>query len=270
MIDRYLSINKSFGSPFVFCLTGRGFYSEINNLLNAVIYGLVHERRLIVDEALFAGLRWQSLFATNLPAGSAEVIKRVPADWIVTGVSSPNFATIQQWANDQYETQAPLSLPVMNMSGNFFHIKSEIARMLTPPLTSPILPAGLAEPFAAVHIRRGDKTEGYRDGKNNLIIEGEETGPGAYIEKLAGEAPEIRSIFVMTDDFQTVEDLKNIGRDYTICTHCEHEEKGYRQTEFWSLEPTQKTDRIRRLIAEMQIAAASAVFLGGYKSNVAR
>lgn len=270
MINQYLSINKSFDSPFVFCLTQRGFYSEINNLLNAVMFGLVHERRLVVDECLFGGLKWQSLFATNLPVGSAEVIARVPADWIVSGVFSPNFSTIQKWADDRFRSRAPLAFPLLGMSGSLFHVKCEVARTLTRPPISPTFPTGLSEPFAAVHIRRGDKTEGFRGAQNSLIIEGDEIDPSAYIEKLANEAPEISSIFAMTDDFQMIEDLKNVGRDYAISTLCEREENGYWQPEFSSLEPPEKTHRIRRLIAEVQIASASSIFLGGYKSNVAR
>ena len=83
-------------------------------------------------------------------------------------------------------------------------------------------------------------------------------------------APEIKSIFVMTDDYRVIDDFRKVGRDYSIHTLCRREETGYSQLEFSSLDPVRKTDQIRRLIAETQIAASSDVFLGGYKSNVAR
>lgn len=271
MINKYLSVNESFSSPFVFRLTQRGFYSEINNLLNAVMFGLAHERRLVVDENQFGGLEWRNLFATSLPVGTTEVTAEVTADWMISGVFSPGFSAIQKWANDRFTSPGALSFPQLGMSGSFFHVKCELARMLTRPPSLPVvLPAGLAEQFAAVHIRRGDKTEGFVSSKNQFIIEGDEVAPDVYIEKLANEAPEIRSIFVMTDDFKMIEDFRNAGRDYNICTFCEREENGYRQTEFWSLQPAEKTHRVRRLIAEVEIAAASSIFLGGYKSNVAR
>jgi|LakMenE01Jun11ns_1017448.scaffolds.fasta_scaffold9688224_1 hypothetical protein len=60
----YHQINSSYGDPFVFCLTGRGFYSEVNNLINAVLFGIVKKRRLYVDESRFAygSLQWADFF----------------------------------------------------------------------------------------------------------------------------------------------------------------------------------------------------------------
>lgn len=268
--NRYLTINSSFDSPFVYRLTRRGFYSEINNLLNAVVFGLAHERQLIVDQSRFSDLDWQCLFATQLPIASSELTEKVPANWVISGLSSRNFHKIRRWAKWRHYSRIPLRFPQMQMGGSMFQVKREIAQMLTRPLVAATFPAGLTEPFAAMHIRRGDKTEGNLNSKHRLIIEGDDIDPRFYIDKLMLKSPEIKSIFVMTDDYRMIEDLKLAGPDYSIFTFCSPEENGYRQPDFSSLEPVQKVDRIQRLIAETQIAAASSIFLGGFKSNVAR
>lgn len=267
---RYLEINASFGSPFVYSLTQRGFYSEINNLLNAVIFGLAHKRQLIVDQSQFDDLDWRCLFATELPFVSAELTERVPDEWIISGIHSPNFRKIRQWAKWRHNIRIPLWFPQMRIWGSMFDVKREIAQALTCPLLAATIPAGLTEPFAAMHIRRGDKTDGYMDGKQQLVIQGDDVDPRTYIDMLMLKSPEIKSIFVMTDNFRMIEDLKLAGPGYSISTLCNPEEMGYYQPAFSSLEPEQKADRIQRLIAETQIAAASSVFLGGYRSNVAR
>lgn len=268
--SHYLTINSSFGSPFVYSLTRRGFYSEINNLLNAVIYGLAHKRQLIVDQSQFNDLDWQCLFATELPVASSELTEKVPPDWVISGVHSPNFRKIREWAKWRHYIRIPMWFPRMRMWGNMFDVKREVAQMLTRPLVAATFPTGLTEPFAAMHIRRGDKTEGNLNSKQQLIIEGDDVDPRSYIDKLMLKSPEIRSIFVMTDDYKMIEDLKLTGQGYSIFTFCSPEESGYRQPAFSSLEPVQKAARIQRLIAETQIAAASSIFLGGFKSNVAR
>ena len=122
--------------------------------------------------------------------------------------------------------------------------------MLTRPLVSATLPAGLTSPFAAVHVRRGDKTEGYTDDRGQIVIEGDEVAPQVYVKRLIPYAPEIKSIFVMTDDYRVIDDFRKVGRDYSIHTLCRREETGYSQLEFSSLDPVRKTDQIRRLIAE--------------------
>lgn len=270
MINRYMELNKSFGSPFVYCLTRRGFFSEINNLLNAVAFGLSHRRRIIVGANQFNDLAWHDLFATPLPGASIGTIKKVSVDWYISGVASPKFGTIQHWVSHRHNSRLPLWLPQMRLLGSVFRVKRELTQMFPRPLVSATFPEDLTGPFAAVHIRRGDKTEGYTDTQERLIVEGDHISPRGYIGRLRVEAPEIKSIFVMTDDYRMVEELEQAGPDYSIHTLCRPEQAGYRQPEFSSLDQARKTDEIRRLIAEVHIAASSSIFLGGFKSNVAR
>lgn len=65
-IQRYRALNDSFGNPFVFALTDRGFFSEVNNLMDAMTYGLVLWRRLIVDQTAFGSRA--ATYQTGTPA----------------------------------------------------------------------------------------------------------------------------------------------------------------------------------------------------------
>src|SRR6516164_421004 len=90
---RYFELNEGYGSPFVFHLSYRGFYSEVNNLLNAVIYGLGNRRRLIVDESEWCGGRWTDFYTVSLPDAPASVVSTVPEEWVINSVFHPHFNT---------------------------------------------------------------------------------------------------------------------------------------------------------------------------------
>jgi hypothetical protein len=141
--------------------------------------------------------------------------------------------------------------------------------MLATPLLSYDIPNALTRPFAAFHIRRGDKVEGYViDGE--LIREGDNVAASAYVHLLNRRAPAVRSIFVMTDDYRCVEDVRTAAQGRIVQSLCLPSERGYRQDEFSALDGERKGASLRRLVAETEIAAASSLFIGGFKSNVAR
>ncbi len=269
LLSRYLTLNESFGSPFVFCLTKRGFYSEANNLLNAVMYGLQKKRRLIVDESQSDIADWTKFFASRLPTTATLSIADVPTEWNIAGAKHANFAKIRNFAERRHRFHLPIYVSDMGMLGRVLQVKRLLAAIITRPAAACEVPAGLAPKFAAFHIRRGDKTNGYRVGRK-LVIEGDSILPHAYLAMLARKAPDIKSIFVMTDDFTVVEEISQVGRGYNVITLCQSHQRGYSQDRFSSMSPVEKADDLKSLIAETQIAAASSIFIGGFKSNVAR
>jgi hypothetical protein len=65
----------------------------------------------------------------------------------------------------------------------------------------------LTHPYAAFHVRRGDKIKGYNSARG-LMVEGEDARLSAYIALLDRKAPEIKSIFLMTDDYRAADELR--------------------------------------------------------------
>lgn len=259
-LDRYLTLNQSYGSPFVFNLTQRGFYSEVNNLLNAVLFGLAKRRRLIVDQSGFEGQHWTDFFTADLPTAPSSLIRTVPKEWLVDGVTHPGFRLIRKWVTRRHTRFPWLWLPEIG-PGSVFDVKRSVARMLTTPRFSQDIPSELEPPFAAFHIRRGDKLD---------TREGDHVAASAYVDLLNRKAPEVRSIFVMTDDYRCVEEIQTASPERTVKSFCLPSERGYQQGEFSAMDVERKRASRKQLIAETQIAAASYLFIGGFKSNVAR
>ena len=284
-LNQYLTLNSGFGSPIVYKLTRRGFYSEINNLLNAVFYGLVTGRRLIADESDFQGLRWSDFFtaqlpglqrsdffAEHLPSSAAPTLRTIDPEWIIDGGRSRHFSTMRKFVMRLHDWHLPLWIPSMSLFGSVFRVKRELAAMLTKPLLVTSFPDGLTHPYAAFHVRRGDKIKGRwskSKGKRGMV-EGEDVPLSAYVELLDRKAPEIKSIFLMTDDYSAADELRSVKSGRALFTFAMPGEQGYEQPEFDAQSREYKVQSCLRLINETQIAAASSIFIGGFKSNVAR
>src|SRR5262249_26371765 len=117
--------------------------------------------------------------------------------------------------------------------------------------------------------RRGDKVSAYFFG-DKLVTEGDDISSSAYMDLLKRKAPSARSIFVMTDDYRSLEEFQAAGGLRRVFTLCTPSEQGYEQSDFSASTLQKKSDCLQRLLQEVQIAASSAVFIGGFKSNVAR
>jgi hypothetical protein len=269
LLDRYLAVNQSYSSPFVFKLTQRGFFSEVNNLLNAVLYGLAKRRRLIVDESGFEGQNWTDFFTASLPTAPSSLINTVPKEWFVDGVKHQGFYLIRKWAIRRHERFPFLWLPEIGLGGTVFRVQRSIARMLTTPRHPHDIPSELKRPFAAFHIRRGDKVGGYVIN-GQVIREGDDIASSVYVDLLNRKAPEVRSIFVMTDDYRCVEEVKAAATGRIVHAFCLPSERGYQQDEFSALDAGQKRTSLKRLVAEANIATMSDLFIGAFKSNVGR
>ncbi len=254
---RYLTVNAHNGRPFALKLTQRGFYSEVNNLLNVMLYGLIKGRRLVVDESEFDGESWSSFFLSKLPTGPLE---GVPPDWVLCGSASSKFWKIRGDIARRHRQNTPVILPSLHIAGGIRRAKRDLANMIFVPRTSP---PPRPQPYAAVHVRRGDKIA-------HPAPEGEDISLEKYLSMICQKAPNIREVFVMTDDYTSVEEFRALAPDYTFDTLCDPQEKGYDQATFSAKTPAEKAASLDRLIYETQIAIRSDLFLGGFKSNVGR
>ena len=133
---------------------------------------------------------------------------------------------------------------------------------LRPELLPPIQQgSALQADYIALHIRRGDK-----------IASGEDLGYESklYAEKLLSLDSPIRRIFLMTDDYKSYHQLKELLPDYTIETSARETDQGWRHREFKQLPPEAIRSETIRLIADIEMARAASIFMGTYGSNVFR
>jgi hypothetical protein len=127
--------------------------------------------------------------------------------------------------------------------------------------------------FAAIHVRRGDKIEGehYIDAsgkKTHGTPEGEMTPLSIYIDLIREHGREVSTIFVMTDDYRAVEELRDLVPPLQVRTLCSENALGYRNDQFYRRPHAERIQSIEGLLAEVRIASQSALFLGPYKSNL--
>lgn len=266
----YLLRNARCADPFLFSLTSRGFFSEVNCLLAAMLFGMATRRRLCVDESRFAdgAFAWSDLYRSQLPWATAEDRAAIAPDWIITGSESPGLHTIRERVR-RWHRRRRFLWGAFGFHPGIFAAQRHLAREFCQPVVPAQPPESLAGPYAAIHVRRGDKTGGYTVG-HELVIEGDDVPLAAYVSILRRHAPHLRSVFVMTDDHRVVGDLQASDTGLSICTFCREAEQGYEQGGFDSLDPRSKLVAIRRLICEVEIAARSDLFIGCYKSNVSR
>lgn len=272
-ISTYLKINAKYSNPFVFSLTSRGFYSEINNLLNAILFGLITKRRLYVDQSSFAGgdLKWADLYQSDLPWVTKDIQDLVDPRWIIEGVEGTGFWDISSFINERHRNRIFFLLRSYGFYGGIFAAKRHLAHQFCQPVVPLNWPESLQLPYAAIHVRRGDKIKGYISPRSGeLIIDGDQVILDEYLSILRRRSPHLKSLFVMTDDYQVIDELQTIDPNLNIFTFCEKEEQGYTQDEFNGLGSQSKTMAIRKLISEVDIACNSQIFVGCYKSNVSR
>jgi hypothetical protein len=168
-------------------------------------------------------------------------------------------------------------LPGLEFEGDLFAVRRRLFAHLCPPTEDILQEAGrqMAElelqdgGFAAIHVRRGDKTR-QRLKSGRMWSEGEEIPISNYLELIARHAPDARDLFVLTDDRGVVEALAQAGSGHRVVSLCPSDERGHDQASFIAALPEQRRASIRRLVVETEIAARSVFFAGGYRSNIAR
>ncbi len=271
---RYLELNRSHGKPFMFHLSRRGFFSELNMLMNAVIFGLVERRTLVVREARFNDLRWGDYFATQLPQLNGFTWSDIDAASHVRE-KSDFFYTLLGWIRERGHDH--FDIPGLDLSGGLIEVRRRLYPMfcsIQPKILSKaqmyMTSNDLVEgDFCAAHIRRGDKIA-KRPKNGRMWSEGDDTPPEKYVELMRAHAPGTKHVFVLTDDYWAVEQLKDPSYGLRVSSLCPPEIGGHDQPTFNAQPVEWRRAVVERLLVETQIAAQSGFFTGGFKSNVAR
>lgn len=286
--ERYRDRNAGFLINCVYRLSDRGFYSEINNLLNAIAICLLTGVRIHIDTTtLGGGLDWDELF--HFPNPAPHVPDRDPEMATLLDVTAKNgaFYPIRRTAVDLNTKLFDFEVDPFGRFANYFAFKSALARTLLvrkfdtarhEPGTSLFAaakadalartPFGPEGPQVAFHIRRGDKTQGVQT-RTRLVIEGEDIEPKIYMRMVYRAKAPKDEIFVMTDDTSRLADFRAFAPKTRFIT-LSQSEGGYFQSEHNKLSGSEKTRDIRQLMLETQIAAAADLLVCPMKSNVGR
>jgi hypothetical protein len=259
----------------VYGLTRRGFCSEINVLVCNVAYAMAAGEDPYLDDQGFF-VPWRQLLQPTLPMAAdlrEELYERVAISHpkIDRAAWDHRLWSVKRACDEGLEVE----IPELGFQGGWAALLALLSKRLFVPREETAAAAALArtelgldQPFCAVHIRRGDKTAGYRQKDGVVRIEGGVVPFQAYTEKLASLSPGVRRVFVLSDDHREVVAARELHPELELVTLCDPGEEGYRHGAFLALRHMEQLHALRRLIVEVLIAQHSAAFVGLYRSNV--
>jgi hypothetical protein len=282
-----MSYLSSFPRLLIWRLTSRGFCSELNLLLFAILYC----KQEGIDFAL-ASRRWNSAhkagWSDYFEPFCAEVDSAI---FLLDRVRSKNSAVIKalsagkraafRWKLDRHVlfnrdvwnnlwTREFVERRFDCLGGdddcysacrkvlaNIWRFNSQTQRAISE-LTQSVRPDG--EPYFTLHIRRGDKIE----EASYVPLE-------KYVECAArASSKPLRHCHVMTDDYNIVLELRRTFPDLNVFTLCKPSSSGHDQKRFNKCAPEIRKDSTVTLLTELSMAAEGAFFVGTYSSNIAR
>lgn len=284
MIEQYQSLNNSFRKELVFHVgTDAGFYSEFNNMVLAMIFCLQNHIKfsLYSSDANFKFKDgWSDYFVPfcdekidsfhhkyNMryeePFFSAHGVERFKIlYWRMrnkhTYLTSDLF---YHFRNVEFERKH-FSIPELGLAGNLKEMGGYIVNMIyrfndttQHEVSSLIDGLNLPDKYVGFHIRGGDK-----------FVEHKLEQCSTYISK-AEMLTDVRSAFVLTDDYKIVEALRMDFPQWKFYTLTRPDENGYFHKEFLLKTVSEKKKDLIKLFSAMDILKRSELFIGTFSSN---
>ncbi len=283
---KYREINNSFDKKLIFHLgCDGGFFSEYNNMILAMLYCLEHNIQftLYSKDANF-GIKngWPDYFLpfceenTNsfnrffnyrpIRKYKIEAVQKLyglSVGFFRKTLDKNTFITSDLWNEIRnLPVEKTYSIARLNLRGNLRDICRELISMTWRYNTETQVFVGeikqtlnLPEKYAGFHIRGGDK-----------FIETQIQSIDIYMKK-SHELSGIKDIFVLTDDYTVIENLRENYHGYSFFTLCEEQERGYYHQQFKKQSKEQKRKQLLNLFVSMDLLAESEFFIGTFSSN---
>jgi len=280
MIDRYDALNNSFEKTLIFRFGDQaGFFSELNNLILAVLYCLDSRIRCaLYTSQVSPAIHWNDYFQPfceqttsrthrihnkRSMSGRPSLVPRVMRTWMKR-TEGFDYFTYEIW--DKFRSQEfarrRFSIPALEIDGSILdatrmligiivRYQQSVAEQISDVIASLDLP----DEYVGLHIRGGDKT---REAK---VFSADE-----YMALLARHT-RVRNVFVMTDDFGHIEHLRRRYADYAFFTTCRADERGYDLASFQRREHDARHSEYVKLLASMDVLRAATVAFGSYRTN---
>ena len=273
--------NRSFSNYIVFQPGTRGFFAEITTVVRVAIYAHQHNLQMVLKNDQFGYKYRRGWLDYFLP------FCKEYEDEMEPNVIQFCSGMIPQVFMKEMIAHRPekLSIGPITIHG-FNEIMSFFMKMICRP-NSAILKElksieeeiRLPNTFAAIHIRRGDKV-GWEDQAYPIDI---------YLEHLQKAKGLKMPLFVMSDDYRAIEELKKalLQREYKheLFTLCKEDQKGFdvwdfrkRKNAYNHAETSESQEiknyneyvflQVKQLLIETLLSTKSTVFIGTFRSNV--
>lgn len=291
-INKYNELNNSFKKTCVFTVGhSAGFFSEINNMVFAMLYCLVNEIKFIpyFKSANFSDKKgWLEFFEPfceefnfKIPKmwnyRSNDEVERLkkknPLKFILLKIWSYLFKKKHKISYLTYEIWPKffnvdflfreIEVKKLDIEGDLTEACENLVKMIwrlndetQSEVEKIISKINLPEKYAAIHVRAGDK-----------ILEVDKLLEVQEFMKLVFEKCTLRDVFVFADDYRQVEQLIKEYPDYNFYTSCSAEEKGYENAKFQSLNWAEKKKGLLNLFSNINICLNSQLFVGSEHAN---
>lgn len=279
----YLKINNSFKSKIIYHFGSEaGFFSEYNNMVLAILYCLKHKIKftLYSDDAIFKiKLGWQDFFLPFCNESKNRIhsiinfrqlerklsLREKTYRYLFRLIERKKYLTFEIWDkfhSKEFEKEY-FNIPELGIEGNLkesckkivdltWRFNSEIEDRINSLKNSLDLP----QKYIGIHIRRGDKLQEC----NYFEIRD-------YINT-ATKYSNSNDIFIATDDYNAIIEIKNMYPNWNIYSLCPEHRKGYFQNEFNILSIQNKKNEIIELLATVEILSEAEHFVGTLSSNI--
>lgn len=282
-IENYNNLNNSFKKTLVFRVgIQAGLYSEVNHMFLAILFCLKNNIKFVLystDNNFAYNKGWEDYFLPfceesysklhlKYNARSYQIktsISNIIRTKLIRKALGIDFLTQDIWtfirdAKFQNET---FDFPELGISGNLVSalqiVVNHIWRFqpdIQQEIDATIQTLNLPAEYVGVHLRSGDKVT---EAKISPVHE--------YINYINSITP-INKLFVLTDDYTNIIELKNSFSHYPIYTFCKEEEKGFSEGAYNQLDKQAKKKITIKLLIDSEVLYKSSVFVGTFSSNV--
>ena len=274
---KYRKLNESYREKLIFPLTNRGYASEINNLLLAIMYALINKRQLVLYDKKWNAGRWNDFFVPfcnfwkpwlpmpNFIFSSKnrrdELYKYfhnyLHRDYKVTDSELWKEIREKKWMDGYFKLDA------LNLCGNEMKVLNRIEKYLfiyndtTQKIISRFTSKIEFSEYAAIHVRRGDK----------LIREANSFHIKEYVNRILEIKEDQKTFFIATDSYESIKEFSELEDNYIYRTFCEHQNLGHDQKNFNDQSKKNRLQAIRLLLVELEILSGCKLFVGTFSSK---
>jgi len=238
-----------------FYLTSRGFFSEINNLIFAIYFCEVNNKKIVIDTSSFV-YEWnkneQCILNCNYKLVKdahsdlkEKAIKNLEKSYIWMSIRSKKFkALLNDVSVIEKLREIQDKLYVLNPS--YFNFENEM----------------ISKEYVGLHIRRNDKVYGKYKEANKVDL----SEYLSMIPKCFRDLP----LFIVTDDDSVLKELKSSYPSKKVYSYFDKEDIRIDEKNFAKADKTYIRKHIINFLRDVDLLINSKCFIGSYSSNVGR
>jgi len=283
----WMALCREGGKPWlIWQLTRRGIGSELLPMVMAMLHAHRHGMAFrLASRGWNLSVRdgWEDWFEPFAPSRDPLVLRR---GWVKkpthplarllsmatdAGLLGPRNSRLTHdvfgeiWdpaLNDRH-----FSVPELDCDGDLTHVAGVFLRMVwrlksaaAAEIADLLAPLGLAAgPYATIHVRRGDKHK-----------EADATDLDVYLDALDSYRPDLKRVFVATDDFSVITDLRRLRPGTEWLTMADSGRGGHLQRRFNRNPAAVRRREILEILADIEALRGGNCFIGTWSSNLGR